>query len=84
MFYYKKAKEQGWKPPTFTLKCKVLNSNIEFESDYSYMKLIDKLLELSKWNISTVIQIIQHYKNNDTDVTMEYMDKILELKNERI
>ena len=80
MFYYEKAKEQGWKPPTFTLKCKVLNSNIQFQCDYSYIDLIDKLMELFKWNISTKIQIIQHYENNVVDVTIKCIVKIMEMK----
>lgn len=77
MFYYEKAKEQGWKPPTFTLKCKVVNTNIQFESVYCYTELINKILEIMDWNITTEIKVTQYDINmKEVDKTQEIIDDI--------
>lgn len=73
--YYKQAKENGWKAPIYTLKCKV-NKTINFEMKLKYTDLILKLVEYSAWTIPLEITVYE----NDINKTAEIMERVFEYK----
>ena len=76
MFYYKKAKKNGWKPPTYILKIEI-DKSLKFEYEYSYFDLILKLIEYLQWKLPIKIQIIQNYEGEQKDVTYDFIDKVI-------
>lgn len=76
MFYYKKAKKNGWKPSTYILKIQI-DRSLKFEYEYSYFDLILKLIEYLQWKLPIKIQIIQNYEGQQKDVTYDFIDKVI-------